>query len=209
MDLPSNSNASREPKAKNLEKVTLHEVTRRKKTLGRRFLETFVAGDPKQVLQYVIFEVLIPAARDTAADAVSQGIERWLFGEGRSSSRRTGSRPSGGSGYVSYNRFSSALTNRYSQQREDDRPPMGRSRSVNDFEEIVVATRPEAEGVISGLFDIISKYEQVSIADLYELVGWNSEPIHHKWGWKDLRGATARRITNGYILDLPRPEPFN
>lgn len=191
---------------KRVERVVETTAIQRKKPLGRRFLETFVGGDAKGVLGYVMMDVLLPAAKDMVADAVSTGIERMLFGDARSSSRRSGYRPgaTGGSGYVSYNRFSSPGV-----KRDEHRTISSRARSRHEFDEIILATRVEAEEVVDRLFDLVSKYESATVADLYELVGISGNYMDEKWGWTDLRGASIRRVRNGYLLDLPRAESLD
>lgn len=209
-EFPGNaSKAEKEPDpdSKNVEKVVTGEVVRRKKPLGKRIKEIFVGGDARSVGNYVMFDVLVPAAKDTIADIVSQGIERMLFGEARSTSRRTGFRPSGGSpGYVSYNRFSPSQPTR----REEPRAQISRrARASHDFDEIILSTRIEAEEVIDRLFDLVARYETATVADLYELVGVTGNYTDDKWGWTDIRGAGVTRVRNGYLLDLPRPEPLD
>jgi hypothetical protein len=191
---------------KKIERVVTTEVSRRKKPLGKRFLETFIGGDAKSVAHYVLFDVLLPAAKDTAADAVSQGIERMLFGEVRSTSRRTGTRPGSGGGYTSYNRYASTAA---PARREDPRGISRQARARHDFDEIVLATRVEAEEVIDRMFDLVSQYESVTVRDLYELVGISASYTDDKWGWTDIRGAGVTRIRNGYLLDLPKPDPLD
>ncbi len=206
MDFPSNSQDPKDPGAKKIAKVVTNEVKTRKKPLGKKFMEAFVGGaDAKSIWHYVLFEVILPAAKDTIADAVSQTVERALFGEARSSSRRTGSRPSGSGGFVSYNRFSSPSP--FSSKREEDRVNV--RRGTHNFDDLVLATRTEAAEVLDRMFDVAAKYEAVTVADLYELVGFNPSPIDHKWGWTDLRGVGIVRVTNGYLLDLPKPDPIN
>lgn len=201
---PPNSKTTRsEPQEeKKLKRLTSADPIRRKKGLGKQFRETFVVGDARTATHYVLFDVLIPAAKDALADAFSQGIEKLIFGESR---HRRGMRTpsSGATGYVNYNRMS----------RPDDRPPMPnrgmskRARSRHDFDEIVLESRSEAEEVIDGLFEVVSRYGQASVADLYDLTGLESTHIDHKWGWTDLRGATVSRLRNsGYLLDLPETE---
>lgn len=194
--------ASDSTEEKKIERVVETTVVRRKKPLSKRFAETFVGGDAKGVLGYVMMDVLLPAAKDMVADAVSTGIERMLFGESRSTSRRTGYRPGGSSGYVNYNR----PTTHPAARREESRNISPRARSRHEFDEIILATRAEAEEVIDRLFDLVSKYESATVADLYELVGITGNYMDEKWGWTDLRGASIRRIRSGYLLDLPRPE---
>ena len=208
MDYPSNSQKSKsapeEPKPeKNIEAVVKGDVVRRKKPLGKRFLETFGGGDANSVWEYVLFDVLVPAAKDTVADAVSQGVERMIFGEARSSSRRTGSRPGSSNGYVGYDRYSKKPV------REEPRSVSRQSRARHDFDEIILDTRVEAEEVIDRLFDLVSKYDAASVSDLYELVGISANYTDKNWGWTDIRGAGVTRIRNGYLLDLPKPEPID
>lgn len=190
---------------KKVQQVVQSEVVRRKKPLGKRFVETFVGGDAKSVWGFVALDVLVPAAKDMFADAVSQGVERMIFGESRSTSRRTGRRPN--EPYISYNRYSGGR-----RSTIDNRPRhelSRRARASHDFDEIILATRVEADEVLDRLFDLVSKYESATVADLYDLVGISGSYTDDKWGWLDLRGAGITRVRNGYLLDLPKPEPLD
>jgi hypothetical protein len=80
---------------------------------------------------------------------------------------------------------------------------------MHDFNEIILATRVEAEEVLDRLFDILNKYQTVSVSDLYELVGITANFTDEKWGWTELRGSQVAKVRNGYLLDLPRPEPLD
>ncbi len=215
-EFPSNRHKDREAavrpietEKKKVEQVVQTEVVRRKKPLGKRFIETFVGGDAKSVWGFVALDVLIPAAKDAIADAVSQGVERMIFGEARSTSRRTGRRP--GEPYISYNRYSSSSSRRSLTPREEPRRPelSRRARASHDFDEIILATRVEADEVVERLYDLVSKYEVATVADLYDLVGITGNYTDDKWGWYDLRGAGVTRVRHGYLLDLPRPEPVD
>ena len=84
-----------------------------------------------------------------------------------------------------------------------------RAKATHNFDEIILATRHEAEEVIDRLFDLISRYETATVADLYELVGEDRSYTDDKWGWTDIRGAGVQRVRNGYLLNLPRPEPLD
>lgn len=210
-DFPSNSynkvskqpekvKENAEPKPE-VEKVISGEVVRRKKPLGKRVAETFGGDDMKSVWSYVVMEVMIPAAKDMIVDATSQGIERMIFGEVRA----RGSRPSSrGSNYTPYNRYSSNV-----RKEEPSRSISPRGRSAHNFDEIVLPTRVEAEEVIERLYDLVSKYDIATVADLYSLVGIKPQYTDEKWGWTDLRGLGATRIRNGYLIDIPRPEPID
>jgi hypothetical protein len=205
MDYPPNSDKSKAPprEEKEVERVTSADPIRRKPGLGKRFGSTFFGGDARTAAQYMIFNVLIPAAKDALADAGAQGIERLIFGDSRAK-KRSSQPSSGATGYVSYNRYSMG-----GQPREDpQRTITRRARAQHDFDEIVLQSRNEAEVVLERLFDLLSKYDSVSVSDLYSLVGLPANHTDHKWGWTELRGADVSRVRNGFLLDLPEPQPL-
>jgi hypothetical protein len=201
---PPNSARSRaeHSEPKNVERVTSEEPIRRRKGVGHQFRSTFLAGDARTAMQYVVFGVLIPAAKDALAEAGSQGIERLIFGESRAKKRAA--HPTAATGYVNYNRRTPIGTT-----AEPPRQLSRRARSQHDFDEVVLVSRAEAEEVIDRLFDIVSRYESATVADLYNLVGINPSHTDHKWGWTDVRGAGISRVRNGYLLDLPEPLPMD
>lgn len=202
-EFPSNSNKSREqrrqPDPKKVERIVSGEVTRRKTPISKRFMSVFFGGDPRAAWDFVTMDVLIPAIRQTIADVFIQGVEQTVVGS-RSRGRR-GARSEYRSGYTDYSR---------SSRRDDfrDRPQMSsRGRAKHDFDEIILDTRHEAEDVIDQLFELVSRYNSATVADLYDLVGISGNFVDDKWGWTDLRGAGVTRLSRGgYLLDLPRPE---
>lgn len=203
MDFPPNSEASKKKSEdKNVEQVTSGGVIRKKKSLRSQFKETFIAGDVKSSIRYVAFDILLPALRDMLWEAGSGGIEKLIFGD----SRRRGSTipQTGPLGNVAYHRMTGPSSRLAGSARAMSR--MARAR--HDFDEIVLESRVEAEDVIDRLFDLVSRYEQATVADLYDLVGIPSSHTDHKWGWSDLRGAGVTRVRDGYLLDLTDPIPL-
>lgn len=209
---PSNSIKAKAPEPEKTEPKKIESVvsdggvSRRKTPLGKRLAETFIGGDARTVGGYVVLEVLVPAARDMIADAFTQGIERMIYGEVRSTGRRSGMRPSGQNGYVSYNRI--AQSNNRGRSGLDEfsrREPSRRSRANHEFDDIIIATRVEATEVIRRLYDILESYDQATVSDLYELVGITPNYTDEKWGWTELTGADIIKVRDGYLLDLPKP----
>ena len=202
-EFPPNSNVSKnKPEEKNITRVTSGEAIRKKKPLRKKFTEFFIAGDAKTAIRYAVLDIALPAARDMAWETVSEGFRSLIFGE---ASRRRGypKPPSGPLGVVNYQGYS--MGNRLpSSQRAISR----QARSRHDFDEILLESRTEAEQVIDQLFDVVSRYDTATVADLYELVGLASTHQDHKWGWTDLRGAGVSRSRDGYLLDLPDPVPI-
>lgn len=190
------SKAGPEKEPKKVEKVVSGEVVQRKKPLGRKIADTFTGDDMQSVGGYILFEVMLPAAKTMISDAVSQGIERLLFGD---------SRPRGRTNYTSYNRMSGSSATRKDEPRTISR----HARATHDFDEIVVESRGEAAAVLDQLTELIDRYNVATVNDLYELVGITGTFADDKWGWTDLRSASVRRVRDGYLLDLPRTSPLD
>lgn len=204
-DFPSNSERGQKGPDKNIERVTTSDVVRKKKSLRKQFTDVFIAGTAKQAAQYVVMDVMLPSARDMLSETTNSFIDKLIYGD---KSRRRGSTPpqSGPTGYVQYNR--PAYT-RPPWSSSPQRALSREARAKHDFDEIVLNSRVEAEEVIDRLYDVVSRYESVSVADLYGLVGLTSAHTDHKWGWTDIRGAGVQRVRDGYLLDLPAPEPLD
>jgi hypothetical protein len=207
-DYPPNSFSSKQPPdpepaaEKNVERVTSSEAIRRKKSLGRKFKEVFFAGSLKSATAWVVGGVLIPAAKDLFIDAVREGSEKLVRGDAY---RRRDSRYSGDRGYIDYSR---RFSTRPDPREEPPRALSARARSRHDFDEIVLQSRAEAEDVISQMFEIVSRYDTATVADLYTLVGVRPSHVDQKWGWGDMRGAGVARVRDGYLLELPDVQPM-
>jgi hypothetical protein len=207
-EFPANSRKSKvgdpEP-PKRVERVVTGEAKRRRKPLGKQFMDTFVGGDPKEAARQMISGVIIPSARDMIVDAITQGAERLIFGETRR--RSSSSRPGGVSNYVNYATRAAGA----GRTPEDHSPRLSqrRTRSGFNFQEISIPTRAEAEEVLSRLDDLVDQYDTASVADLYALVGLKAAHTDQRWGWTSVRGSTPRRLRDGtFLLDLPDPEPL-
>ena len=198
MDFPSNDHKNREKKEepKKIEKVVTGKVVTRKKPLGKRILETFVGEDVGNVYSYVLYDVLIPAAKSMIYDSVKGGLEMRLFGEKQGSRTRRDQ----GRSYVSYNNYSD------SRRPSDRREMTHQNRARHNFEEIILDSRGEAEEVLSHLVDLIVDYGQATVSDLYDLVGIAENFTDRRYGWVDLRHASVGgRTRDGYLLNLPKP----
>lgn len=190
---------------KKIERVTTGTVIQRKKPLGKRFAETFGGGDAQGVASYILQDVLLPAAKDMVADAVSQGIEKMLFGEARGGGRsRLNNTRKSASTYTSYNKF--AVNPGHRREVENPKPMSRRAKATHDFDEIILASRAEAQQVLEQMVTLVDEYEEATVADLYEMVGMTSDFTDNNWGWSSLRGSSVSRVRDGWLLDLPQPE---
>lgn len=180
---------------KKVEKVISGNVKTREKSLSRKFSDTFLGDDIESVKGYIIFDVIIPAIKDTISNVVSNGIEMLLFGETRGSGRKRNE------SYTSYSNY----------YKKDNKRERTRSvSSVHNFRDIILETRGEAEDVLSNLVDIAYEYGSASVADLYDLVGVTGSFTDNRYGWSNLASARVNRARGGgYIIDLPRVEQLD
>ena len=213
MEFPGNSQKARvanEPK--NIERVTSAEAVRRKRGVGRRFKEIFFSGeDARSVMEYVVVDIVVPELKELIVDAAQSGIERMIHGESSRRPRRTPT-VNGYSPHIPYNRISTSTPS--SSLRTTQQPSRmlssRRPRIRHEFEDLIIPSRQEAEEVIDRMFDILSRYGQVSLDDLHVLVGIKPSHTDMKWGWYELRGAKAVRLRQGgFLLDLPEPQPLD
>jgi hypothetical protein len=185
-----------------VEKVTVGKVTTRKKPLGRRFAETFFGGDAQGVMQYVVRDVILPAVKDVVVDAISSGVERWVFGG--DSPRRPRSSRFGSTPYTAYSTPVTRPSPTTQYQTVPARAVSQQARAAHNFDEIILASRVEAETVLNRLNDRVIKYEQATVNDLYDLVGIAGDFTAEKYGWTSLEGSAVRRLRNDqYLLIMP------
>jgi hypothetical protein len=185
---------------KKVESVITGLAKKQKKSLLKRFTDVMVGGDSKSVGHYVLMDVVVPQLKDMLLEAASGGFEKLIFGEARRA--RYGSRPGVSRPPTNYARMGNNPIG--STMREArDRPPNPATPRRQEIDDILLATRVEAELVLERLYDLLKEYESVTVSDLYSLVGWSSSYTDQKWGWTSLTGSSVRRTRDGYILELP------
>lgn len=210
-EFPANSHRSKEGvkvkvEEKKVEKVVKGKVHRKKQSLGRRLSDTFLEEDGRSVGEYILYDVLIPAAKDTLSELVKGGIEMLLYGESRGASRREsyrdGSRTYVGAPRTAYHRMSDG--------RDQDRRVRRRNarrKAMHEFDDIVFPSKAEAKEVLVAMRDIIDKFEVVTVEDFYDLIGETASYTDARWGWYDLRDAYLEPARGGgYIISLPATE---
>lgn len=184
-------------------RVTTEDVQTRKPSFSRRLTENFTGDVTQNVIEYIFFQVLMPAAKNMLAEAVSnganafsEGMERALFGDVRS-------RPK--AGYTNYNRVRTGNGSVGYGGREVST----RTRAAHRFDDVIFRKYSEAEVVLEALQELVERYESASVADFYSAAGASSQFTDEQWGWTNLRGALVQNVRGGYVIRFPRPEQFD
>lgn len=196
----SDKKLKEDPNHKDIEKVVSNPVVRKKKGLGSKFKEAFMGEDFKSIAETVLYDNAVPAIKDFIITAANVALNMAFYGDAQKSRGQVGNTRN----FTSYNRFYQAAG---STVMDVTRRALSRTeRSRFDFDDIVIATRREAEDVLDTMSVLLDQYQFVTVADFYDIVGVTSNYTDNKWGWKNIQGSGIRRVPNGYVLDLPRPE---
>jgi hypothetical protein len=184
------------------------EAKLRKKPLGRRLLDNLTGDDGRTVFQHVVWDVVVPMARDMIVGAGEEALHRAFYGSDARGPRRggySGGRPTL-AGNVNYNAASGNARYQPANQRT---APVQKTRTTvgsMDYRDIVLPTRVMAEETIDKMHELIQRFRQVTVADLFDIVGITGEWTDDGFGWTDLTSSRVERVRDGYILNLPRLE---
>lgn len=196
-------NLENEPE-KRVSRVVKGEVVEKPVGNWMKFKNIFFGGDFKSAARYVGGEVLLPAVRNLALDMLNEGGKRVIMGD-RYDRHDRRYRPSEYRPKTIYN--SSPIRRdprdpRDHQYYPPDQPVrrMGR-REISDW---IIPTRTEAERTLEELIEAINKYEMVTVADYYDMLGLPTAPhTDNKWGWNYLNNVQIRQVRDGYVIDMP------
>ena len=187
------------PEKKPVERVTKGHVVPKKKPLGTKFAETFLAVDLKSVAKHIIFEVLIPTTKETLEDIIRGSTSMILWG-GETRSRSSRGRGDGRV-YRSYDKY----YGEGGRSRSGDDKPVIRPQPRNQIEDLIFDTKRDAEEVLDSLVDRIAEYNVVSVKDLYMFAGMPSNYAQDTYGWFSVEEAEILHVREGWLLKLPRP----
>lgn len=201
-DYKPNSNRYKEEQKnkqteKRAEKVVSGKVSTKKKSALSKFTDEFISEDAKNIKSYVVGEVLFPAVKKAIYDIVTDGIDMILYGGTKAGRKRsTADRVS----YVNY----------YDRDGRSSRNPRASIADRYSYDDIILDSRAEAEEVLDRMYELLSSYGLVRVADLYDLVGITGNYTDNKYGWTSLHTAEIVRTRDGgYIIKMPRAIPID
>jgi hypothetical protein len=200
-EFPPNGNAGpvrRRPTDKDLVPVA---KARRPKGSTKSF---FGGNTVNQIKSYLISDVLIPAVKDFVEDSILAILDNVLHPD---------------TSNVNYSKRSGLPRNNNERIRYDQVSKRSNLRSVGvsdsrkspeDYNNLVYASRGEAEVTLRRLYDIVSEFGVASVYDYYKLNSVTGEWSTDKYGWDidsfpDPRSfGKVRHVPGGYSIILPR-----
>lgn len=182
-----------EEKKKEVRQVATGHV--KEKGVGEKIAESFLSEDTRTVKNYILWDVFIPGIKNAIADMVIGGLEMAFFGSTRGRRSRGGESRASYQGYYRDN-------DRYNSSSRVDRNYRSSRSGYND---IYLDSRDEAEEVRLSMEELVNKYGEATVADLYSLVGMTGTHQDNKWGWRDCRDFNFVRSRGGYVTDFNAP----
>ena len=200
-EFPPNGNAGpvrRRPTDKDLVPVA---KARRPKGSTKSF---FGGNTVNQIKSYLISDVLIPAVKDFVEDGVLAILDNVLHPDTSNVNyyKRSGL-PRNNNERIRYDQISKR-SNLRSVGVSDSR------KSPEDYNNLVYASRGEAEVTLRRLYDIVSEFGVASVYDYYKLNGVTGEWSTDRYGvdihsFPDPRSCgEVRHVPGGYSIILPR-----
>ena len=176
-------------------------VLEKKRTLGERIADNFLASSGGEIKEHILFDWLIPGIKNVVEDIVHM----ILFGDSAPDSRLVRSRGESRMQTVNYNTI-------YNNKRRatDEYIPRKASRQP----ELIFTRRSDAEQVLNGMLEYIDDYGRATMKNFYNIVFEVSEGEIYvptdfqmtRLGWYDLSQATIVKVREGYLLRMPRAE---
>lgn len=184
--------------------VVTGKVTVKKKSEGRKFLETFFEGDIKQVGKSVWQDLLVPAVKDMLYGALDQAFRGMIYRDYASKGRdRREDRYGAPARREDFTRYSDRrnMPERTRSNRED----------VYDYGELFFERRDDAENAKLELYDLLERYGTASVGHLYEVAGLKMRQTDFNYGWRnrDTREIYVDTCRGGYLLRTPRPKALD
>lgn len=194
--------------------VPVTEAKVQKKTLAKKFKETFICQDAKEVRADVTDRIVIPTIKDLLYDVGTGILEGLIFGGDRRGSRHRSRRDRDSS--------SDGYTNFWKTGRKDrDHEVNTYSRRRIDLDDILfdkyggtLDDRDDALNVVNCLKSRIRDFDSALVQDVYELINMSTPDYTVvDYGWDSIEdlesGYSITKVRGGYILSLPPPHKLD
>lgn len=200
VDMPKSSiGQTQTEQKKKFDKVVKGKVTVKEQNDIQKIANDFLAEDLKTVKDRIIVDYLTPMVKNGLWSILNSAVSIALFGD----DRNRGSSNGYASSRTQRNSYESYWQGSQNNRQGNPNQPPRRSLQNLDFE-----FRGDAEDTLTQMKYAIRNYGQVTVGDLWDLMGVSNEQTDYNYGWYGLDDAYIKGIAGGYRLILPRPTPM-
>lgn len=205
-DYPGNSHvqkkAAETPKKDIKQIVDTADVSVVKPSPVKRFKSTFVKASLKSIAAGILTEVLIPSVTDMMYNSGRNALDRAFYNGRNPRASGPTATQSVMTQAINYTKGAQAMAN--------SGPAMSKeARARHDFSGLAFRERHQAQSILDQMFAVLGKYDVISVADLYIMVGMTPDAPDNRFGWVSLAGAGVRHTGAGYTLDLPATQQLH
>ena len=200
-------------KPKQEQVIASGRVKIKKRSAWRKAKHRIFEQEGKEIKDYVVNDVVIPAAKETLWTVVSNALEMLLYGSESVHATRRTRNLFGGQRYGNYVSYNSISNNR--NNTSPVRSSLGSSTSVRNsvsLDDFIFPSRREALDFLARMRGVLNDYDYITVADVYNMFGVTSPSYTYNnfaWDKELLRDVDAYRTRDGYLLDLPDPKSFS
>lgn len=184
----------------------------------QKLIRAFISPDVNDIGEYLVYDVAIPAIKNTLVDIVNI-----IFNGGLSSRRGVNNYPNwyNRTYYSNTNYRGISTGNAYNTYQNNQMPePSPSTSDTIDYRNIVITYGIDAAGnkvdaeresgrIIADLQNEILEYGRVSVAHLYRLCGVTPDWTYERIGWVGDPGQIGRRaVPGGYQIIVPNAVPI-
>jgi len=177
-------------------------VKEKRKSIGERIAESFLATDKEEIREHLLFDWIVPGIKTVIEDIVHM----ILYGDA-----------SRGDGRIRRDRGDSKLrkipyNSIYDDPRRRDDAYIAQRGSRRP--ELIFDRKSDAEQVLSGMCEYIDDYGKITMKEFYNLVSEVTDgdidiPTSYtqtRYGWYDVSNVSVVHVREGYLLRLPKAE---
>ena len=181
-------------------------VTKRKRNVLERLVVGLIGPDGLPAIgHYLGSEVVMPAVKDIIANSLTTGIQMAIFG--KDSATRPNTTNYQQTSRAAYSQRTYRPTTNYSNPQPTIKQRNGQDRASNfNSEDYIMDDRTEAMKALSSIQEYADEYNQVSLADFFDVMGVDTQYTDNNYGWlyDDIMKGKVVMIRGGYALRLPR-----
>ena len=176
--------------------VKASSIVKQKDSFSKKFLKSFLAEGVNDVKEYLLFDCIIPGIKSAILNSISMAFNGEAYRGDKN--RQYYDRPY----YNDYSSYYSGGGNYYSS-REKEKKKRDDQNEKTDYRRIVFYEKDNAERVALEMRRRIREMGGASIAELLALIGKPSDYTDNDYGWNDERDIRIRRISDGFLIDVP------
>lgn len=191
------------PKQKQV--VPNNALANRKKSLVDEFKDSIVSKEKIDVGSYLIHDVVVPTIQNTILDFLSMkffgasqmGRTRAPYGRSLWDYGRQLLNNYGGTNYnYQYGNNNYGRTTGYPNGMQNE--PVNKV----DYRNIILLSPDDAKNVVDNLRGRIYRFNEATVSDLYDAIGFTSNYVDNDWGWTNANDIGIKRVPEGWLIDV-------